>query len=235
MNGRLRVAVAILLAVLVVAGTLATQFPFVDAWIDRLSGLAQQLGPYGYTLFILLAVLVAIFGVIPASLMAIAAGVAYGLWLGFVLAAFGTMVGGWVAFRLSRSMLRPWIERLLGSHAKLARLDDALSEGGWRLVCLLRMSPVMPFAATSYSLGLTRLDQRSFLIGTLASLPALFGYVAVGALGNVGLAMHAHRVGWLHAATLTVGIVATVLAALHLRRLMKRNLHGTSALDAVTI
>ena len=55
------------------------------------------------------------------------------------------------------------------------------------MVTLLRISPVMPFALTSYGLGLTRISQRDFLAGTLASLPSLAGYVALGALGKEGL------------------------------------------------
>jgi uncharacterized membrane protein YdjX (TVP38/TMEM64 family) len=60
-----------------------------------------------------------------------------------------------------------------------------LAQDGWRLVCVLRVSPVMPFAMTSYALGLTGISQRAYLLGTLAALPALLGYVTVGALAGM--------------------------------------------------
>ncbi len=225
MSRTLRIAGAVLLVFIILGGTLTARLPGMSSWVEHVSAAVQDVsGPHGYAIVVLLSVVTAVFGFIPASLMAIAAGVAYGLWIGFLLAAIGTLFGGWVAFLLSRSILRPWIARLLARRASLARLDEALTEGGWRLVCLLRMSPVMPFAATSYSLGLTQIDQRSFLIGTLASLPALFCYVAVGAMGHTGLAMRADGLGWFRAALLMVGTAATILAAVHLRRILQRNL-----------
>ena len=73
--------------------------------------------------------------------------------MGFCVSAAGILAGALVAFGLSRSMLRPWIGRALGQTRALARLDDVLAQAGWRLVALLRVSPVMPFSITSYALG----------------------------------------------------------------------------------
>ena len=98
------------------------------------------------------------------------------------------MLGGWLAFRLARSLLRPFVERLLARRAggRLDRLSAEVERDGWRFVCLLRISPVMPFALTSYALGLSPISGRDYLLGTLASLPSLAGYVAVGALARHG-------------------------------------------------
>ena len=82
-------------------------------------------------------------GVVPASLLGIAAGGVYGVVLGFLLAAAGTLIGGWLAFKLARSLLRPWVERMLARRGpgRMARLDEAVTRDGWRFVCLLRISP----------------------------------------------------------------------------------------------
>jgi uncharacterized membrane protein YdjX (TVP38/TMEM64 family) len=129
------------------------------------------------------------------------------------------MGGGWVAFALSRSLFRPSIERMLSRRPALRRFDARLAREGWKLVLLLRLSPAMPFSATSYALGLSQVGSRDFLIGTLASLPALAGYVAMGALANAGLGLWG--AGWdpLHWGLLAVGLVATVLLTLHIGRL----------------
>ena len=133
--------------------------------------------------------LVAACGILPASMIAAMAGALLGFGPGLAISVTSTMLGGWLAFSLSRTALRKWIARFLHRHPSFSRLDAAMTAEGWRMVLLLRISPVMPFALTSYGIGLTRITHREFLIGTLASLPSLVGFVALGSLGKEGLRM----------------------------------------------
>lgn len=58
-----------------------------------------------------------------------------------------------------------------------------------KVVALLRMSPLLPFAATNYTLGLSRLSFGPYLVGTwLGMLPGTLLYVAGGDLGKSWLA-----------------------------------------------
>ncbi|MFM5929921.1 MAG: TVP38/TMEM64 family protein [Novosphingobium sp.] len=158
-------------------------------------------------------VVIAACGVLPASVMAALAGAAYGMVKGLAISVVCTLLGGWIAFLLSRSILRPWIEKLLERSRFAEKLDEALEGEGWHFVFLLRISPVMPFALTSYGFGLTRIRQRDYLIGTLASLPAMASYVGLGAVGRQGMEMslsHATPLQW---ALLIVGTLALLLAA----------------------
>ena len=45
----------------------------------------------------------------------------------------------------------------------------------------------MPFVATSYLLGLSAISLRDYMLGTLAALPALLGYVSLGAFSRAGV------------------------------------------------
>jgi hypothetical protein len=45
----------------------------------------------------------------------------------------------------------------------------------------------MPFVATSDLLGLSAISLRDYMLGTLAALPALLGYVSLGAFAGAGL------------------------------------------------
>jgi uncharacterized membrane protein YdjX (TVP38/TMEM64 family) len=192
------------------------------AWLSRADAAILALGPRGWLVFALLQALVALVGVVPASLLGIAAGAIYGIALGFALSASGVMVGALGAFWLARSFARPLIAALLST--RLARLDAALTEEGLRLVCLLRVSPVLPFSITSYALGLSGVSTRAYIIGTVASLPALLGYVAIGALGAAGVgaagfgAANVGGAGAIRDVLLAVGAVATALLAVHLAR-----------------
>ncbi len=188
--------------------------------VERLLTAVQAAGPLGWLVFATVQAMIAMLGIVPASLLGIGAGLAYGIGLGFLLAAAGTLLGGWIAFQLSRSLLRPWIARFLAKRMRAARLDDAIARDGWKFVCLLRISPIMPFAVTSYALGLTQIGRRAYLLGTLASLPALLGYVVLGALANEGLLATQRNAGPLRWALLAVGVTATGLVTLRIGRML---------------
>jgi uncharacterized membrane protein YdjX (TVP38/TMEM64 family) len=189
--------------------------------------IAQQLGAAGWLLAFLVQVVVAMCGVLPASVGAVACGVAYGIVGGFVLSASGTLVAAQLAFLLSRSLLRPLIVRLLATHPRAARLEAGVVRDGWRLVALLRCSPVMPFAVTSYAFGLTSISLRAYLIGSLAALPALLGYVILGGLSADGLASIASpRERTVHLALLGLAIVATGLLTWRAGRIVQVAVQG---------
>ena len=225
---RLRLAAGILFALALAGGLLMSRLG-LDAASDLTQSVtewARTAGPAGWLLFVAAQTVVAMIGVVPASLLGVAAGGVYGIAIGFLLASTGTLIGGWAAFILARSLLRPWIERLLARrvNSRLVRLDEAVTRDGWRFVCLMRISPVMPFAITSYALGLTEISGRDYLLGTLASLPALAGYVAVGALARHGLlsvsgAAQTGPFGW---ALLALGAAATLLLILRSGTLLAR-------------
>lgn len=169
--------------------------------------------------------LVATSGVLPASIAATMAGAVLGFGPGLVISAVSTMIGGWLAFSLSRTALRKSISRLVGRHRSVARLDTALTSEGWRMVMLLRVSPVMPFAMTSFGLGLTRISHRDFLLGTLASLPALTAFVALGALGRSGMDMTQDGASPLHWLLVAGGMAVVFYSLRRVQRAMQQLAH----------
>ncbi|MET0362787.1 MAG: TVP38/TMEM64 family protein [Sphingobium sp.] len=225
MNGYARLFAGLGLGLALLVGLMAGMD--MRGSIDRVAHILDLLrggGVYSCIAFILVQAVVATVGILPASLIGVAAGLTYGLWGGFLLAAAGTLLGGWVAFMLSRSMLRPWIAALLNRSGRISRFDRAVGAGNWHFVCLMRISPIMPFSLTSYALGLTRIDQKSYMLGTLASLPALLAYVATGAFAHSGLEALTGERSILRLIPIAIGIVATVAATLYLRRLMIRTM-----------
>lgn len=145
------------------------------------------LGVWGLIATAGLQFLVAASGILPASLLGVAAGAAYGLVTGFLLAACGVMAGALAAFWASRSFLRPLILRYLQHRKGWHSFDRRIGADGWGFVCLIRLSPVMPFAVASYTLGISSIRLGDYMLGTLASLPALLLYVFLGTLAHAGL------------------------------------------------
>ena len=190
---------------------------------------ARNAGAAGFVAFVVLQLIVAASGILPASVLGIAAGTAYGLPLGFLLAATGTMTGALLSFGISRSLFRKAFVRHLGRRPRLARFDQLLARGGWRIVCLLRISPIMPFAATSYALGLSAVRIEAYALGTIASLPALLGYVYIGALAEAGLSVWTTGASHLQWAVFGFGGLATAVLTLMIGRLGRRALDRTEA------
>jgi uncharacterized membrane protein YdjX (TVP38/TMEM64 family) len=179
----------------------------------------QNLGAGGLVVFVAIQLVIAVSGVLPASLIGLAAGAIYGVPLGFALAAAGTMAGAWLAFFLARSFFRPAITQLLKSRSRLQNFDAMLARDGWRFVFLLRLSPIMPFAATSYALGLSSIGFTAYWWGSLAALPALLGYVFIGSLTSASLSALSHGSTPLQWTLLGLGLVATVAITWRIGRL----------------
>jgi uncharacterized membrane protein YdjX (TVP38/TMEM64 family) len=196
------------------AGSIGAAVAFVQAF--------RNLGFVGATIFGILQVFIAVSGLLPASLLAIAAGAIYGLVPGFLLAVVSTMTGAALAFFLSRSLFRPTVERLMATRPRLRNFDTLIAQDGWRLVCLLRISPVMPFSVTSYMLGLSSIDLRGYTMGTLASLPALCGYVFIGTLADKSLSAWMTGADPLRWILLGIGGVATLILTVRLGQIVRR-------------
>jgi len=224
MPRRIRVLAACALFGLVLVGIAAGRIwadRFTSGATDLLHGV-RGLGEIGLLIFAVAQILVAISGILPAALLGIAAGAIYGLMTGFIIAAFSTLAGALLAFLLARSLLRDSVERMLARRPRLRDLDRLVAQDGWRIVCLLRVSPVMPFSAASYALGLSGIGMRDYMLGTLASLPALLGYVFLGTLADASLSAWSTGAGTLHWVLLAIGALATVLVTLRIGWLCTR-------------
>lgn len=212
-SGAIRAALGCGFGAILLAGAIGSQFTGSSALneIERLPQIVQDLGSSGVVAFILIQILIAISGVVPASLIGLGSGLVYGVSMGFGIATLSTMTGAILAFMLSRSLLRPVIAGLIERRSRLRNFDSMLARDGWRFVFLLRLSPIMPFAVTSYALGISSIAFRHYLIGCLASLPSLLGYVIIGSLTTTGVVAISHGSSPLKWALVGLGIAATAL------------------------
>ncbi|MCA9319651.1 MAG: TVP38/TMEM64 family protein [Planctomycetes bacterium] len=163
---------------------------------------------------------------VPAAALTLAAGYTRGFGETLVIATAGRVVGGLLAFKLSRLFVRQrlsaWLARRPGAEA----WDRALRTGGMRAVVLLRLSPLVPSAVCNYSLGASRVRTRDFVAGTaVGTLPSTLLYAWLGA-GLAGLGSRnapAERSPWEHLLFFG-GLMATVAVVLRLKALARREL-----------
>lgn len=219
----LRLAVIAVVTTVALASIGQFVWPQAIAWIgaEFLNAL-REAHDLGWVGVVLVFSMVTCSGVLPASLIGMSAGAVYGVTLGFVISSTSILIGAVIAFLLSRSFLRPLIERNLGDKPRLSSLDGQIGHQGWRFVCLLRLSPVMPFAATSYALGLTSIRLGEYLAGTLASLPSLLVYVLTGTVVKTGVSSWNGHENSIRIALLVLGALSTAVVMIQMANVLRR-------------
>ncbi len=155
----------------------------------------------------------------PTPVAVVAAGFLLGVFLGSVVAILGTTVGACVAFLLARVVARRWVGGRVVLSGRLAALDQAVGERGFKIVLLSRLSPIGPFISLNYALGLTQVSFGQYGCGTLiGGAPATILYVFFGAglhslreiitYAHGGQAVAAHEVLFGASLIVTVGVSA---------------------------
>lgn len=120
----------------------------------------------------------------PSVLLFMAAGLAFGPWLGTLYAVIGGVLAAVITFLLARSLGREFIQARLP--ARLQRFQDA--ELGAGVVFLLNLVPIVPITAVNYGAGLSRVPLPHYTLAVIGGLtPRAFAYTYFGdALLNAG-------------------------------------------------
>ena len=181
---------------------------FLDRFVEWVDGL----GPLGPIVFIL-GYIGSTVAFIPGSVLTLAAGAIFGLGEGVLYVMTGATLGSSVAFLLARYVAREAVEQRIAGNARFAAVDRAVGREGWKIVVLLRLSPVFPYNLLNYGLGLTKVRFRDYVLASIGMLPGSFLYTYSGFLvGDViRLAGDAGpERGPLYYAVVVIGLLATI-------------------------
>lgn len=75
-----------------------------------------------------------------------------------------------VAFLIARYFARERILKMVEGNKKFLAIDKAIGENGFRVVTLLRLSPLLPFSLGNYLYGLTSVKFVPYVLGRFAAL-----------------------------------------------------------------
>lgn len=70
-----------------------------------------------------------------------------------------------MAFLIARYFARERILKLVEGNKKFLAIDKAIGENGFRVVTLLRLSPLLPFSLGNYLYGLTSVKFAPYVLG----------------------------------------------------------------------
>lgn len=123
---------------------------------------------------------------VPRSVMAVVAGALFGVAWGALWSIAGAMAGAMAGFLIARfvndDLISP--ERVPGVGPLIRRAVA----GGWRLVMVSRLIPVLPHALVNYVYGLSRLSAGHYALGSfLGMLPQTMAFAQLGDAGAAAL------------------------------------------------
>lgn len=221
MRSRLLAGLALVAAIVLALVLL----PVADA-LRWLSDVTESAGAAGMVVYAAVYAAATVL-LVPGSALTLLAGLVYGLFGGLLVVVPGSVLGATAAAWLGRTLLRDAVQRRLDGRPRWSALDRAVSREGFRMVLLMRLSPVLPFSLLNYALGLTGVRLRDFVAASaIGMFPGTVAYVYLGTLlpdvAGLAAGVTPEGGGALRTGLLALGAVATLLLAVWLGRLARR-------------
>lgn len=215
------------LAAVVVALFIGARMLPLQEWLGRFNDWVSGIGPLGVLVFAgFYAVAAVLF--VPGSVLTIGAGFVFGLLWGTVAVSIGSTLAAAAAFLIARYVAREKVSQWAKTNPKFNAIDQAIGKQGWKIVALLRLSPLVPFSLSNYLYGLTAVRFWPYVMASWAAmLPGTVLYVYLGVVGKAGIEAAAGRGearSPLETVFLIVGLIATGVATWFVSRIARKAL-----------
>jgi uncharacterized membrane protein YdjX (TVP38/TMEM64 family) len=219
-GGAGRLAVAALVVALLVAASRYLDLP--GLMTQAMAWVAAQ-GVAGIIAYIVLYVAACVL-FLPGSVLTLGAGAIWGVAGGFPVVSVASTLGATAAFLAGRTFARGWVSRRIEGNERFRAIDEAVAGEGWKIVGLMRLSPVIPFNLLNYVFGLTRVSLRDYVLASwVGMIPGTLMYVYLGSLAGSLAALGAGQstrtpAQW---ALYAVGLAATVAVTVYVTRIAR--------------
>jgi uncharacterized membrane protein YdjX (TVP38/TMEM64 family) len=162
------------LALLIVAIVVAFRWTRLSPSIlspTYIRSMILSLGTWGPVLFVTIYALRGVIPIIPAGVLSLAAGLAYGPLWGAVALLAGANLGSCLAFLVARYLGRGFLERFgLLKSGKIRSVDEMSETAGFRLILFVRLIPLFQYDAVNFGAGLSKMRFRDYVLGTLIGM-----------------------------------------------------------------
>ena len=161
----------------------------VHSVMDNFESVLLEAGVWG-PVYVFMIYLVTTVFMLPLWGFHMTCGYVYGTVISAVLIATTQALCAGVAFSFSRYLVGPYIRGFLERNygKKFLAIDKAVGEQGFKIILLLRLSPIIPFGINNYLCGCTQMKLWEFVLGTwLGVLPGTTAYCNMGAMGKTVL------------------------------------------------
>ena len=164
--------VALILAILIATIVLWIYREPIGAslrWFSNLDEVTESIRGYGLwgpVILFLLFILQAFLAFIPGQALMISSGIIYGFFGGFLLTWTSLVLGGQIAFWLSRKFGRPFAEKWIAAET-LTRWDKSAAGQGMAFYVITLVMPFVPNDAMCYVAGLGSMSSKRFLLANM--------------------------------------------------------------------
>ncbi len=177
--------ILLVLVILAIAGFLVFdvgQYFSLDFFNQQKSAIQhyQQQEPLLVALgYFLIYVVVTAFSLPGAAVMTLVGGALFGLAWGLLIVSFASSIGATLAFLISRSLLREWVQKKFSRH--LAAINAGVEKEGESYLFTLRLVPLFPFVVINLAMALTPIKAWPFYwVSQLGMLAGTAVYVNAG-------------------------------------------------------
>ena len=141
-----------------------------------------QMYPELSALVLILAKIIGAIIFFPGTPLTLLAGATFGVVWGSIVSLIGNIVGATIAFFISRYFLQKYVvKNILSKYPNIAQYEKRFSTHGLETVILLRLIPLFPFNALNYLLGVTRVSNKDYILGTVVGIiPGTIAFVYFG-------------------------------------------------------
>ncbi|MEA5418974.1 TVP38/TMEM64 family protein [Spirulina sp. CCNP1310] len=206
------------IAVIILGKQLNVQQYFLQ-FLDQI----EQLGIWGPVVFILLYIAATVF-FLPGSILTLGAGVVFGVVQGSIWVSIASTLGATAAFLVGRYGARQWVAQQIEGKPKFKAIDGAVAQEGWKIVGLLRLSPIFPFNLLNYGLGVTQVSLRDYFFASwIGMMPGTVMYVYLGSLAGslATLGTDSDQGSVVQWAIWILGLVATVAIVVYTTKIAR--------------
>lgn len=173
---------------LLLPGTAQAVEAVPEGLLDIIFSTVEHMGAWGPVVYTLGMAVCECVPFLPTQPISLVAGLLFGTQAGAVCIVAGTSLAGFIAFSLARGVGRPLAERVIraemtdagapgstgGIQAQLVGAMATIEKGNfWQqsgAVLMLRMTPLLPYSACNYVLGLSPLPLGPYMLGTVTGM-----------------------------------------------------------------
>mmetsp|Transcript_113502 Transcript_113502/g.321156 ORF Transcript_113502/g.321156 Transcript_113502/m.321156 type:complete len:318 (-) Transcript_113502:206-1159(-) len=184
----------------------------VSWFAERLSEMPQHVAEYGFLgpVYFVAVAAIAESLTFPVTPMMLTSGYIFGMPFGVAVMLVSMSCAASIHFLLSRTLLRPSIERLVSDSSTVRAVNRAVEREGFRIMFLMRLEPLLPSSVTNFAFGLSSASYSDFIAATfLGYAPYTFALVSSATVLRDILGEGADKPWYLYAigAVLYVGLL----------------------------
>ncbi len=219
---KLLVILAIAGVILIIGHELELYLPDLELWIQKLGAFA----PLGF--IALFVVLTPVF--ISVDTLCFAAGLLFSLGAAQIYMTIATYLASALIFFLGRYAFKDRVVTFIAKHKQLATLDTTISSQPFKLMFLLRLTP-LPFAMLSYAFSVTEARFWPYLGATSGILiyNASLVYMGYTTKHLAGLVSGSAKQSGVSYPLLALGVVISLLVLFYVTKIARETINRLSS------